>query len=156
MEPGSSDIPVACDGRARNLHYIRRLVEREAAEISKLDDPNLLIVDAFKPVESLVQCQQVEVNLGRFGIKIGERDFKDIPAAFFTLFCTGMIDQYVAHNFRRKCKKPRATVPTAFLVVYKANVRFVDKCRGLKRVSGTLAAKINVRQAVKFIINERE
>jgi hypothetical protein len=41
-------------------------------------------------------------------------------------------------------------------VVYKANVRFVDKCRGLKRVSGTLAAKIDVRQAVKLIVNERE
>src|SRR5687768_13271349 len=105
MEPDASDIPIACDRRAGNLHYFRRLVERETGEISKLDDTSLLVIDAVKPVESLVQCYQIQVNFRRFRMKISERDFKGIPTALFTLFCTGMIHQYVTHDFRRKCKK---------------------------------------------------
>src|SRR4051794_8685994 len=66
-----------------------------------------------------------------------------------------MIDQNLSHELRGHGKKMRPVLPLRKLLVSQANVGLMHQGSALKRMSGTLVAQVALRDALQFVVNQR-
>ena len=67
MEPVLGQIPVVDHRSPGNFQYFRRVVDAEAAKETEFHYLALALIDSGKPVQSIVQRQDLAVAFGRDG-----------------------------------------------------------------------------------------
>ena len=131
--------PMAVYGSDGNLHQRCGVLDRQSAEIAKLDNLGSRRLVEFKLIECLVERQ----NIGKLGgirdVVFVEIDTLHIATSFDCLFSSGIVNKYPSHRVGGGCKKMSPTFPMlGFLHVYETDIGVMHESRGLKRLARIL------------------
>jgi hypothetical protein len=66
-----------------------------------------------------------------------------------------VVDQDVTHRLRGNAKKMSAVMKVFLFLFDQAQVRLMDQCGGLQRMSGVLLAHMTPRHLPQFVVDER-
>src|SRR5262249_36396055 len=72
VQPGACERPVTFDGRGGNLHDLRDLRRRQAAEELQFDDPAFAGIEGREAFECLVEVEKVDVLWGARRVDIAQ------------------------------------------------------------------------------------
>lgn len=133
MQPRSCDIPIASGGRTRDLQSLSSFFKTQSAEVAKLHDTYLLLVDRSESIKRFVESKKIDIRFtGEGGFRVCERYLHSAVSSFRCIACASVIDKDVPHHLRREREKLRPALPLYARLVDKAQECFMDKRRGLK------------------------
>src|SRR5215211_7622617 len=67
----------------------------------------------------------------------------------------GIINENSTHHLRRDGEKVRPVIPFNISLIDESDKCFVDQCRSLKRVAGSLAIHVVVSKTVELAVDQR-
>ena len=88
--------------------------------------------------------------------RLVERDARLRAAALLRAARARPLDQDLPHRVRGNRAEVRAILPAIRPILHQAQIRLVDEAGGLKRLPGTLAAKVAGREPPQFLIDDRQ
>src|SRR6476659_1498692 len=132
QEPGLGKLPVPHDRLHRHLEHVRRLLDRQPAEMPQFDDPRLPFVNRRQRLQGIVERDEIAWRERRRGHIFVECDVRRSPAALPKRTRTRVVDQNPSHQSRRHGEKVRAVAPLNFVHVYQPEKRLVYECGRLK------------------------
>jgi hypothetical protein len=139
---------------AGDVQERRRFVDRQPSEEAKLDDLGGAGRDGRKPVDRLVESDQIELLLHSDTHELVEIDERIALPALPGAPASRVVDQYAAHGL---CRGPveMNPAPEPGAVTGETQVGFVhQRCR-LERVIGALAAHLRHGETAKLRVHER-
>lgn len=152
MQPGLGDDPFALDGAFRNAGHAGGFGDRQAAEITELDDAGLERVEPFELFEGEMEIEDIDRGFGSGGA-VGFDAEGGAGAALFGAAGAGVIDENAAHEEGGEGEEVGAIFPVAVGSADEAHESLVDERGGLEGVAGALVAEVVCRDAVKFRVS---
>lgn len=147
--------PASLHAGNRYAQQLGRLLHREPAEESKLDDPGLLHVQSRQPRQRRVEVQQI----GRAILEGHQRGIQRLTGraapALLRATASGMIHQDAPHRLGSGTVKVRSVVPARLILPGQPHEGLVNECRRLKRVTASLLPHGCLGQIVKFVVDQR-
>src|SRR5215207_9507907 len=156
VEPSLRHAPLALDRGGADAEDFGRLLYRESAEESKLDNLHLLRVYLGEQVQGVVQGDEVHVALARNVYVLVERELLELAAALLGLVRARVVYEYAAHHLRGDAEEVRAVLPLNLRLVYEAHVRLVDERSGLQGVADALAPQVARRELAQLAVDDRQ
>ena len=132
------------------------LFNREATEEPQFDEASLFEIECRQFLERIVEGDDVKGALAAGDERLVESDARLNAAALERATGAGTLDQDLAHGVRGNRAKVRAVLPAVRPVLHQAQIRLMDETGRLKRLPGTLAAKVVGREAPQFLIDDRQ
>lgn len=133
-------------------------IDRQAAEITELDDPGLPLRQPRQPFERLVECFPAIAFGGvdegdGFGFVQGDATLI-LAAALFPAASARVFDEHLAHQVRGHADKPGSVVPVIASLRGQPEIDLVDKRRRLKSMAGAFLTQIVTREPPQFGVDD--
>ena len=131
------------------------LFQRQASEVSLLDDPALTRIVRLQPLEGFVQSDE------RFFLFVGQlygvvqRSRPGTAPALRRAPRPGLIDEQAPHHTRRHGQEMRPILESRQTNVYQLEIGVVDEGGRIERVGPLVAAQPLMRETAKFLVHQR-
>ena len=155
-EPRAGDAPIALYSFRRNAQDLRRFLDCQAADITKLHDFRLTGIELRETIQGAIEVlpeTQVGVNMGHVVL---QRNAHMFAAALHTITAACVLDEDFTHDVRGDANELRTILPRRVALRNQSQIDLMDQRGGLESVTGTFMREIVVRQATELRVDQRE
>ena len=154
-EPGLRGLPIPHHGLRRDVQDIRRFLNAEATEESQFHDLAHSRVENGQFRQRIAQRDEIGTLLLSEILRIVEGHSDHIPTTLLPTALPCEFHQEPTHRLRGDGEEVRAVLPLDPVYIDEPDIGFVDKRRGLKRVTGPFVPHVPSRENAQLSIDER-
>jgi hypothetical protein len=152
-EPRSCISPFLASEVDRDTQGGRNILVSQSGKLTEFDHLCGDWVFDLQPVESFVEREKILVWVG--SRHINKFRMPNVTAAFYSGLAPRGLDEDVPHRAGGRGKKVALAVPlAAWGGADNSQVRFVNQCRGLKRVSRRFVSQLPGCQSAELVVNQ--
>lgn len=152
MKPGSRHAPMVVHRARRDAQYISRFVNTQTGKVAQPDYFCAHGVDSLKARKCIIdgkQFRRIRLVHDRLVLQFCRYY---TSTSFEALSLTCVIDADATQRFAYGGKKMAAIIPVHACAIHQSQVRLMDKCSGLERVSEFVAGDLRLGQAIDLLI----
>jgi hypothetical protein len=132
----------------------RNFVNGHAAKETQFGDLSPEAIELCQPIQSVVEGQELYRMLNSYGHRVFQGNRKVIPAAFFGVRGTGVIDQDPAHHLCSHAKEMSPVLQIPLALLDKPQPGFMHQGGGLQSMVRALPAHVTTGKTPEFVIDQ--